>query len=78
MFVTLFRSARHTLNLNQGRRYLLRLINTSVDTTFVFAIDNHWLKVITSDFVPIHPYVVDHVVVGIGRIINVQEIGTLH
>lgn len=60
------------LNSTQGRKYLLRLINTSVDTTFVFAIDSHWLKVIAADFVPIQPYVVDHVVVGIGMITNLR------
>lgn len=70
MFVAQLPFRRDILNPNQGRKYLLRLINTSVDTTFVFAIDNHWLRVIAADFVPIRPYVVDHVVVGIGRITN--------
>ncbi|KAL8731715.1 MAG: hypothetical protein Q9181_004204 [Wetmoreana brouardii] len=51
----------------QGKRYLLRLINTSVDTTFVFAIDKHNITVMSSDFVPINPYVTDHVTVGIGQ-----------
>lgn len=44
----------------------MRLINTSISTTFVFAIDNHNITVMSSDFVPIQPYVTDHVVVGIG------------
>lgn len=51
----------------QGVRYLLRLINTSVDTTFVFAIDNHNLTVIQADFVPIEPYTNGSVLVGIGK-----------
>ena len=67
-FVIQSSSWRYVLNPNQGKKYLLRLINTSVDTTFVFAIDNHNFTVITSDFVPIHPYTTDHVVVGIGKI----------
>lgn len=67
MFVVLFSSWRQLLNPKQGKKYLLRLINTSVDTTFVFLIDNHNFTVITSDFVPIHPYTADHVVVGIGK-----------
>jgi FtsP/CotA-like multicopper oxidase with cupredoxin domain len=45
----------------------MRLINTSVDTTFVFAIDNHKIRVIGADFVPIKPYTTDHVLVGIGQ-----------
>lgn len=78
MFVAQLPFRCHILNPNQGRRYLLRLINTSVDTTFVFTIDNHWLKVIAADFVPIHPYVVDHVVVGIGRITNLRAVELLN
>ena len=50
----------------QGKKYLLRLINTSVDTTFIFSIDNHTMQVVGSDFVPIHPYMKNHVLVGIG------------
>lgn len=32
----------------RGKRYLLRLINTSFDSTFVFSIDNHMLQIIVS------------------------------
>ncbi|KAF4628164.1 hypothetical protein G7Y89_g9985 [Cudoniella acicularis] len=49
------------------RRYLLRLINTSFDTTFVFSIDNHRLTVIGADFVPIHGYTNTSVLIGIGQ-----------
>ena len=52
---------------SQGKKYLLRLINTSVDTTFIFAIDNHDITVISSDFVPIVPYKTASVLVGIGK-----------
>ena len=50
-------------------RYLLRLINTSVDTTFVFSIDNHYLTVIESDFVPIEHYRNTSVLIGIGELL---------
>ena len=53
------------------KKYLLRLINTSFDTTFVFSIDNHNLTIVTSDFVPIHPYSNTSVLVGIGQRYNV-------
>lgn len=63
--------ATHGLKYNttfeKGKSYLLRLINMSVDTTFIFAIDNHNITVMSSDFVPIKPYVTNHVVIGIGR-----------
>jgi hypothetical protein len=49
------------------KRYLLRLINTSFDTTFVFSIDNHNLTVIGADFVPIHSYSNTSVLIGIGQ-----------
>ncbi|KAN0068546.1 Multicopper oxidase domain containing protein [Elaphomyces granulatus] len=57
----------HTLFFKKGLRYLLRLINTSVDTTFVFSIDGHKLTVIQMDFVPIQPYTNTSVLIGIGQ-----------
>ena len=36
---------------------MLRLINTSTATQFVFSIDKHILQVVEADFVPIEPYV---------------------
>ncbi|KAF4985418.1 hypothetical protein FDECE_16570 [Fusarium decemcellulare] len=53
------------------KRYLLRLINTSFDSTFVFSIDNHWLQIVTADFVPIEPYFNTSVLIGIGQRYNV-------
>ena len=50
----------------QGKKYLMRIINTSVDTTYIFAIDNHNFTVISSDFVPIVPYNATNVTVAIG------------
>lgn len=55
------------LKFTRGKRYLLRLINASVESAMIFSIDGHKLQVISSDFVPIRPYVTDHVVVGIGK-----------
>lgn len=53
--------------LGRAKRYLLRLINTSFESTFVFSIDNHTLEIVSSDFVPIHPYKNTSVLVGIGQ-----------
>ena len=58
---------RYTEVFEKGKRYLLRLINTSVDTTFVFSIDGHSLTVVGADFVPIVPYTTGGVLVGIGQ-----------
>ena len=49
------------------KRYLLRLINTSFDSTFVFSIDNHLLQIVGADFVPIKPYMNTSVLIGIGQ-----------
>ena len=53
------------------RRYLLRIINTSFDSTFVFSIDHHMLQIVSADFVPIQPYYNTSVLVGIGQRYNV-------
>jgi hypothetical protein len=51
------------------------VINTSVDTTWIFSIDNHNFTVMSTDFVPIHPYSVSHIVLGIGKhIFSLQPI----
>lgn len=60
------------------KRYLLRLINTSFESTFIFAIDNHELQVVSTDFVAIKPYSTRSVTIGIGQrynvIVNAQPI----
>ena len=58
---------RYTKVFTKGRRYLLRLINTSLDTTFIFSIDGHSVTVIGADFVPIEPYNTSSVLVAIGQ-----------
>ncbi|KAK4187325.1 putative laccase [Podospora australis] len=53
------------------KRYLLRLINTSIGSTFVFSIDNHLLSIVSADFVPIYPYMNTSILIGIGQRYNV-------
>ncbi|KAK1755501.1 multicopper oxidase-domain-containing protein [Echria macrotheca] len=55
----------------RAKRYLLRLINTSIQTTFVFSIDNHLLTIVSADFVPIYPYSNTSLLIGIGQRYNV-------
>ena len=61
------RALKYEIVYQQGKKYLMRIINTSVDTTFVFTIDNHILEVMSSDFVPITPYKTQAITVGIGQ-----------
>ena len=49
------------------KRYLLRLINTSFESTFIFSIDCHSFWVVEADFVPIKPYQATSVLIGIGQ-----------
>ena len=58
---------RYEVSFTRGKKYLMRLINTSTDTDFIFAIDNHNITVMSSDFVPIVPYNTTSVRVAIGR-----------
>lgn len=51
----------------QGRSYLIRLINVAVDSQFQFSIDGHSLRVIANDFVPIVPYDTDSVILNSGQ-----------
>ncbi|RBR15613.1 uncharacterized protein FIESC28_07254 [Fusarium coffeatum] len=66
-FAGSFPRERFNMTVTKGKKYILRVINTSVDTTWIFSIDNHNFTVMSTDFVPIHPYEVDHIVLGIGQ-----------
>ena len=49
------------------KKYLIRIINVSFDTTFVFSIDGHLLSVVSADFVHIQPYTTQNITVNIGQ-----------
>jgi FtsP/CotA-like multicopper oxidase with cupredoxin domain len=57
----------YNMTVTAGKKYLLRIINTSVDTTYIFSIDNHNLTVMSADFVPIKPYNTTNISIGIGQ-----------
>jgi FtsP/CotA-like multicopper oxidase with cupredoxin domain len=65
------------INVVKGKKYRIRLINTSVDSVFSVSMDKHPFTVITSDFVPIQPYVTDQITMNIGQrydvIINANQ-----
>ncbi|KAK4041644.1 putative laccase precursor [Parachaetomium inaequale] len=58
---------KYTVFLDEGNAHMLILVNTAVDTTFVFSIDHHILEVIEMDFVPIKPYNTTNIKIGIGQ-----------
>lgn len=53
--------------LTPGKKHLLRLVNSSAGTTFVFSIDNHPFTVVANDLVAIEPFVTTSIVIGIGK-----------
>ena len=53
-----------------GKKYRMRIINTSTDHHFKFSIDNHVMTVMSSDFVPIVPYTTTVLSIALGMNIN--------
>ena len=49
------------------RRYLMRIINTSFASSFIFSIDGHKLQVVGADFVPIQNFTTESVLIAIGQ-----------
>ncbi|PLB34160.1 multicopper oxidase-domain-containing protein [Aspergillus candidus] len=58
---------RSETTVTKGRRYRMRLIDSSLDGWMRVSIDNHKLIVIAADLVPIVPYVTDNVVITSGQ-----------
>ncbi|KAF2002818.1 multicopper oxidase [Amniculicola lignicola CBS 123094] len=57
----------HKINVVKGKKYRLRIINTSVDSVFHVTMHNHPFTVITADFVPIKPFVTNQITINIGQ-----------
>ncbi len=55
------------------KKHLLRLINGSAASSFVFSIDNHTMTVVAADLVAVKPYKTDHLLVAIGEHIPRQS-----
>jgi FtsP/CotA-like multicopper oxidase with cupredoxin domain len=58
---------RFTQTFTAGKKYLVRLINTSVENFMTIALDGHTMTVIAADFVPITPYTTSSVKINIGQ-----------
>ncbi|KAF4959371.1 hypothetical protein FSARC_10747 [Fusarium sarcochroum] len=55
------------MTVTKGRKCILVVIHTSVNTTWIFSIGNHNLTFTSTKFVRINPYLVDHIVIRIGQ-----------
>lgn len=55
------------VTLHQGKRYRLRLVNTSVDSIVRVSLDGHPFSVITADLVPIHAFTTKWLLMSSGQ-----------
>lgn len=58
---------RFNTTFTEGTSYRFRLVNGAIDSHFKFSIDNHTMKVIANDLVPIEPYETTVLNIGIGE-----------
>ncbi|KAJ9667384.1 hypothetical protein H2201_002585 [Coniosporium apollinis] len=71
---------RYEMTFTKGKRYLLRILNASIQSTFKFYIDSHTMTVISADFTAIKPYQTKILNINIGQRYNViveadQDVG---
>ncbi|KAF1347290.1 hypothetical protein EJ07DRAFT_169810 [Lizonia empirigonia] len=55
------------MTVTKGKKYRIRIINTSVDSTFSVSLDGHPFTVMTSDFVPIKSFITTQLTIAIGQ-----------
>ena len=55
--------------LTAGSKYLLRIVNPSLDNMIRVSLDNHPFSVVTADLVPIHPYSTNWLLIGVGNFV---------
>jgi len=58
---------RYVLNVQANKRYLLRVVSSSIQATWKFSVDGHKFTVIANDFVPITPYETEVLSINIGQ-----------
>lgn len=59
--------AYNKVTIQTGKKYRLRLINTSIDVNLLVNLDGHTFQVIATDFVPVVPYTTTYLQMGIGQ-----------
>jgi FtsP/CotA-like multicopper oxidase with cupredoxin domain len=62
---------RLQLTFEPGKTYLLRIINSAIQSSYKFYLDGHTFTVISTDFVPIVPYETNILNINIGQRYNV-------
>jgi FtsP/CotA-like multicopper oxidase with cupredoxin domain len=62
---------RLEMTFEPNKSYLLRVINSAIQSTYKFYIDGHNFTVISNDFVPIQPYTTNILNINIGQRYNI-------
>jgi len=57
----------NSVTITKGKKYRLRLINSSVDSYIRVSLDGHSMSVIASDFIPINPFSTQSLLIAIGQ-----------
>ena len=60
--------------VRKNKTYKIGIINTSTLLTYTFWIDGHNLTIIQTDFVPIEPYTVSVLNIGIGMLHTLRSL----
>ena len=55
------------VTITKGKKYRLRLVNSSVDNALRVSLDGHNMTVISADFTAIEPYTTNWVLLAIGK-----------
>lgn len=63
--------------VSKNKTYKIGIINTSTLLTYTFWIDGHNLTIIQADFVPIEPYTVSVINVGIGMFHTLRSLPSI-
>lgn len=58
---------RHWVQFEKGKTHKLRIISSASLATYKFWIDGHNFTVISTDYVPVKPFVTDVLIVGVGK-----------
>jgi len=64
------------VSMTAGKKYLLRIVNSSLDNMIRVSLDNHFFSVVTADLVPIHPYNTNWLLLGIGDSLMIYSFKT--
>jgi FtsP/CotA-like multicopper oxidase with cupredoxin domain len=64
------------VSMTAGKKYLLRIVNPSLDNMIRLSLDNHSFSVVTADLVPIHPYNTNWLLLGIGDSLMIYSFKT--